>query len=605
MTIMNIQIGVLHGPNLFTSYAAVVAEFIPPFSEKIAASRVESLWRLVDDINLSGESSTGLLTFAEVAAQIAYQIQHPHHDYSLEKKIYVISESRRSLIFIDFIDHEISANILRASIRFTEYLFLAANGHDAPLKSSANKLSQLKQTLMRSLPHSPIIRTLVEEAKRRSIPVYPVAKNSGIWLIGQGVAGVHYYEAANHNDSFTGMQLQRDKTLSNLLVERLGFPGVRHSLAKDLKEANEIAERIGYPVVVKPSSSGKGNGISAFVIDSNDLTQAFNKARHVSSGAVIIEAHVKGNDHRLAVFGGKLAWVAARYPAKVLGDGQSSIRKLIEQENQLRQHDSQAHQNGLKQINPNEDVIKHLFKQGLTLESKPLKNETVTLLDIANISKGGSIADLTDLAHPDNVAMAEAISRGFRMDTMGIDFITPDIRVSWRDIPCAVIEVNGTPGIFFDERAAKILDAKFPEGHPGRVPSILLVSLPEDFSKYVCEILIGHDKCVGYTDSLTTHLNSQPRCHEHDQIHKRVNALIFDPNCGAIVIAIKAEDLIKNGLPLDRIDLTLVEEPIPIGLATLLRQQSDEYIDHSIDNKKLEKVIKQILQKKDTAVHKH
>jgi cyanophycin synthetase len=600
---INVQIGVLHGPNLFTPYAAVVAEFISPFSEKMTVAQIESLWRLIDDSNLWDQSShSNALTFSEIAAQIAYRIQYPNHNHSDKKNIRIINEARKSLIFIDFIDHEISTNILRASIRFTEYLFLAANGHDAPLKSSANKLSQLKQTLMRSLPHSPIIRTLVEEAKRRSIPVYPVAKNSGIWLIGQGVAGVHYYEAANHNDSFTGMQLQRDKILSNLLVKRMGFPGVRHSLARDLKEANEIAERIGYPVVVKPSSSGKGNGISAFVIDSNDLTQAFNKASHFSSGAVIIEAHVKGNDHRLAVFGGKLAWVAARYPAKVLGDGQSSIRKLIEQENQLRQHDSQAHQNGLKQINPNEDVIKHLFKQGLTLESKPLKNETVTLLDIANISKGGSISDLTDLAHPDNVVMAEAISRGFRMDTMGIDFITPDIRVSWRDTPCAVIEVNGTPGIFFDERAAKILDAKFPGGHQGRVPSIMLVSLPENFNKDICEILIEHNKCVGFTNSSTSHLNGQPRCQQHDHIHKRVNALISDPSCDAIVIAVKAEDLIKNGLPLDWVDLTLVVKPIPQDLATLLNQHSGQYIDQPVSIKKLSSTIKKILQNMHTAM---
>jgi D-alanine-D-alanine ligase-like ATP-grasp enzyme len=92
-------------------------------------------------------------------------------------------------------------------------------------------------------------------------------------------------------------------------------------------------------VVVKPVASGKGNGVSAFVVDDDDLAFAFNKAASASQTGVIIERHVVGNDHRLAVFGGKVAWVVARYPASVQGDGVSSIGQLIEIENQRRQND--------------------------------------------------------------------------------------------------------------------------------------------------------------------------------------------------------------------------------------------------------------------------
>jgi cyanophycin synthetase len=595
---INVQIGVLHGPNLFTPYAAVVAEFISPFSEKMTVAQIESLWRLIDDSNLWDQSShSNALTFSEIAAQIAYRIQYPNHNHSDKKNIRIINEARKSLIFIDFIDHEISANILRASIRFTEYLFLAANGHDAPLKSSANKLSQLKQTLMRSLPHSPIIRTLVEEAKRRSIPVYPVAKNSGIWLIGQGVAGVHYYKAANHKDSLTGMRLQHDKALSNLLVKRLGFPGVNHALAKNLIEANEIANSIGYPVVVKPTSSGKGNGISAYVIDPNDLTQAFNKASQFSSSAVIIEQHVKGIDHRLAVFGGKLAWVAARYPAQVVGNGQSSIRELIDEENHRRQHNPKAAEDGLKQINPNEDVIRYLNKQGLTIDDEPPNNQIVTLLDIANISKGGSIVDLTDIAHPDNIAMAEAITRGFRMDTMGIDFITPDIRLSWQETPCAVIEVNGSPGIFFDERAAKILDAQFPNGDQGRIPSVLCVCSSDGYEENIYEILTHHNKYIGFTTSSITKINRQIRCHHQDQMLTRVRSLISDPICQAIVVVVNSKDLTQWGLPLDWFDLTLALEEIPKNLETLLIQHTSQYVCDTLNINQVTTMIKKIVKK--------
>jgi cyanophycin synthetase len=459
----------------------------------------------------------------------------------------------------------------------------------------APKLNHYKKNLLVLLPHTPIIRTLVDEAKKRSIPVYPVAKNSGIWLFGQGVAGVNYFEAANHNDSFTGMRLQRDKIHSNILVKKLGFPGVKHSLVKNLHEANEIALKFGYPVVVKPSSSGKGNGVSAFVIDSDDLSHAFIKASSFSSGSVIIEKHVKGNDHRLAVFGGKLTWVAARYPAKVTGDGHSSIRKLIEQENHKRKYDLQAYHNGLIQISLDEDLVRHLQKQQLTLDSKPSEMDVVTLSDVANISKGGTIEDLTDITHPDNVLMAETIARGFHMDSLGIDFMTPDIRISWRDTPCAVIEVNGTPGIFFDKRAGKILESKFPNGFNGRIPCFLLISMPDNLMEYICEMLFNNHKSIGFTNSSRTQLKGQSRCRNQDQIQTRINALISDPSCDAMVISVKAEDLIKNGLPLDWVDVSLTFETIPKNLEKLLFENSGQFINQVINIKEFKRTINDCL----------
>jgi cyanophycin synthetase len=176
--------------------------------------------------------------------------------------------------------------------------------------------------------------------------------------------------------------------------------------------------------------------------------------------------------------------------------------------------------------------------------------------------------------------MAEALARGFHMDTIGIDFITPDITKSWREIPCAVIEINGSPGIFFDQRIKKILDARFPKEHDGRIPTILLVSPPSGYSESVCQILSDNNKFVGYTDSSSTMMNGQSRCQQKDPLHSRIDALISDPYCETIVIKMSIDELTKLGMPLDWIDVILTFKPISNRLMELLRNHSTHYADH-------------------------
>lgn len=94
---------------------------------------------------------------------------------------------------------------------------------------------------------------------------------------------------------------------------------------------------------------------------------------------------------------------------------------------------------------------------------------------IANTGTGGTVADCTALIHPDNREMAEGIARGFRLDAVGIDFMTTDIGKSWRESPCAVIEVNTTPGFSSDVRAELVMRGRFPDGDDGRIPCIVAV----------------------------------------------------------------------------------------------------------------------------------
>ncbi len=224
-------------------------------------------------------------------------------------------------------------------------------------------------------------------------------------------------------------------------------------------------------------------------------------------------------------------------------------------------------------------MIVHLRKQGISLDSLPPAGTVVRLRSVANIAKGGSIADVTHLAHPDNIKMAEAIARSFRMDALGIDFMTPDISRSWREVPCAVIEVNGTPGIFYDSRAEKILLARFPAGSEGRIPSVLLIDAPAGVAHRVCALLAAKGLAVGQTSGDDTWLAGHKRCQPGDDLPARVMALISDPGCEALVIEASAASLLEAGLPLDKFDLVLGFQAWSPQLRSLVQSCSAKFAD--------------------------
>ena len=70
----------------------------------------------------------------------------------------------------------------------------------------------------------------------------------------------------------------------------------------------------------------------------------------------------------------------------------------------------------------------------------------VYLRTTANLSTGGTADDVTDIVHPDNVEMAVRAIRAIGLDVGGVDFLSPDISESYKDVGGAICEVNAAPG---------------------------------------------------------------------------------------------------------------------------------------------------------------
>jgi D-alanine-D-alanine ligase-like ATP-grasp enzyme len=544
------------GPNLHAPFAAAVVEFRHPGLAPLPASRIEERLRAFLSADYARRVALPLVDgeFETVAAALASALQDVAGPQGLAASSTRTADGLCRIV-LGCHDTLAASLALQAGIRMTAALFANAAGRPVNV-AELNAMTATAVARVRMLQPDPLAHSLQRAAHRRGIPVYAVAPGSKVWQYGQGQAGKQFLEAANHADSLIGAHLARNKLFSNKLVARLGLPGVTHGLVDSAEAAVRLARQLGFPLVVKPLDKGKGQGVTAHITTEPEVLAAFAAAHTVSPGKVLVERFVAGDDYRLAVIGGRFAWATRRSPPRITGDGRQTVAELIATENARRAQAPNPDIAGAA-IAADAEVHAVLRRQGLALEDRPAAGAVVTLRQIASTSRGGTISDCTQLIHPDNRAMAETIARAFHLDAAGIDFMTPDLSRSWREVDCAVLEVNSTPGFSSDERAELILELQFP-GRDGRIPSVVLIGAAASACEQAVAALAARGLRVGWTDGESTALAGERRCRDATPLSMRTLALLLDPACDALVVRVTPAEIEQFGFPLDRCDVAIV-----------------------------------------------
>src|SRR5207245_6335559 len=83
--------------------------------------------------------------------------------------------------------------------------------------------------------------------------------------------------------------------------------------------------------------------------------------------AVVVESFVTGNDYRVLVVGGHMVAVAQRVPAHVTGDGEHSVRQLIDMTNADPRRGI-GHEKVLTKIKVDSEATRRLQKEGDALD---------------------------------------------------------------------------------------------------------------------------------------------------------------------------------------------------------------------------------------------
>ena len=256
-------------------------------------------------------------------------------------------------------------------------------------------------------------------------------------------------------------QLAKDKGYTKFLLRELGvncpdgdeflLPWWSETLAQsDRQKDNQylqstreahayIQEQLEYPVYVKPASGSQGSGVQK-VYDEKSLSALFEDYETERVKVALVETAVNMPDYRLLFFDGDLVNAYRREPFSIVGDGVHSVDELTQA--QLAAYERQGRTVTFE--NYREQSIARLGRIGVQASDIIEPDEKVQLLDISNLSAGGTPIDITTELHPHWVELGRKIAKGFNLRICGVDLACDDI--SSGDSNYSVLEVNATPG---------------------------------------------------------------------------------------------------------------------------------------------------------------
>lgn len=233
--------------------------------------------------------------------------------------------------------------------------------------------------------------------------------------------------------------------MTKAILKGCSLPVPEGEIAYSIEGIFDSADRLGFPLVIKPYNGRQGQGVITHIKNKDEL---FNVIHCLDSHVekYIVERHFEGHDYRLLIVNGELTATSLRLPPYVIGNGKETLRRLIEKEN-LNSLRGDGHEKPMSKIPLTHTVTCYLEKSNRNLDTIPKQGELVQVVGNANLSTGGKAIDVTDQVHPTIRNMAIAAAKAIGLDIAGIDLICQDISKPFNHLKTAIIEVNAAPGI--------------------------------------------------------------------------------------------------------------------------------------------------------------
>lgn len=190
-----------------------------------------------------------------------------------------------------------------------------------------------------------------------------------------------------------------DKYKTKEYLKDNGVYVLEHKLFEHNASDSEIlhyVNKFGYPVVIKPYNSIGGEGVVLDIQTKRELRKALIYVRRkLGLRKIIIERHLSNTiDYQLYLINNKVVSSIQRMKPFVIGDGNSTIRSLINRLNRERKNNpGRSHH----MIKVNKHRVRQVLKeQSYKLNSIPEEGEKVLLNKKRNVTIGGSTSEVTE-----------------------------------------------------------------------------------------------------------------------------------------------------------------------------------------------------------------
>lgn len=245
------------------------------------------------------------------------------------------------------------------------------------------------------------------------------------------------------------LQLAGDKPAVYRLLLHAGIPVPRHVVleAEEAGRLGETLRALPLPLVVKPAAdTGAGDGVSTNITRIRQLRRAVAWAAAYGR-RVLIETQIEGECYRVLLLDGEVLDTVRRRRSCVIGDGRSTVRRLIAAENGLRLSMGLARAQVLIRRDP--DLVGMLASQGLRLRSRPPKGKVVELKRVINDNRADENEAADGVLCPAILAAARRAAGAVGVRLAGVDVICRDPDVPLEQSGGVIIDVNATPGLYY------------------------------------------------------------------------------------------------------------------------------------------------------------
>ena len=459
-------------------------------------------------------------------------------------------------IIYSYIEEKVGLEAGRAAVRVVAHL---ADG--APLDYAA-ELARLSR-ILDDVAYGPSTQAIIDRARERDIPTIRLNDRNLVQL-GHGKYQRRIEATVTSLTSLIATDIACDKELTKRMLDDAGIPVPKGRVVESREEALEMADELGFPVVIKPLNANHGKGVAINLASPEEVSNAFERAADYSRD-VIVERYIAGRDHRVLIVDGEVVAVAERVPAHVTGDGRLKLSELIEKENRNPMR-GEGHEKALTKIFINEESERLIAEQGYTMESVPEEKATVWLKYTANISTGGTAVDRTDEIHHANVETAKRAAAIIGLDVAGVDMLTTDITQPLEETGGAICEVNAAPGFRMHvhptvgksrDVAGAVLNMLFPVGAPARVPIVAITGTngKTTTSRMLAHILKMSGKKVGLTTTDGLYIDGK-RILQGDLTGPwSAQMVLRDPKVDFAVLETARGGILRAGLGFDYCDI--------------------------------------------------
>ena len=412
----------------------------------------------------------------------------------------------------------------------------------------------------------PSTGSIVEEAVSRNIPWIRLGTNSLVQL-GYGINQMRFQATITCKTSSIAVDIACNKEQTKKMLEMASIPVASGSICIDEESLAEVIKKIGYPIVLKPLGGNHGKGASINVTNWEDAVSGLAFAQEYGK-RVIVEKFITGFDFRILVIDNKLVAAAKRVPAHVIGNGIDNIQQLIDTTN-LDPRRGYGHENVLTQIDVDRDTEDLLEKLGYTLETIPRIGEIVFLKSTANLSTGGTSVDVTDMMHPENIFLAERISRVIGLDICGVDIMAENLTQPLKENGGVILEVNAAPGFRMHlapseglprNVAAPVIDMLYPPGKSCRIPIIAVTGTngKTTTTRLLAHIVKNNGFKVGFTTSDGIYI--QNHMMEKGDTTGPISAeyILRDPTVEFAVLETARGGILRSGLGFTLCDIGII-----------------------------------------------